>query len=129
MSKYLFYATFEYDDNNYNVSFLDLPGCLTFGENMSDALRMAKDALEGHLLVMEDYNDEIPVPSMPQDIVIPNGSLLIPIEVDTQLVRFKEENKYIKKTLTIPKYLNALGEENGINFSQILKDALEQCLT
>ena len=129
MSKYLYYAVFDYEDGNYNVSFPDLPGCLTFGETMSEALRMAKDALEGHLLVMEDYKDDIPNPSEPADIALTENSLLIPIEVDTQLVRFKEENKSIKKTLTIPKYLNILGEENGINFSQLLKDALEQRLT
>ena len=129
MSKYLYYAIFEFEDNAYNVFYPDLPGCVTFGKDMSEALRMAKDALEGHMLVMEDYKEAIPEASNPNEIVVPKGALLIPIEIDTKLARYKEENKYVKKTLTIPQYLNRLGEEKNVNFSQILQDALRQHLT
>lgn len=129
MSKYLYFAIFDYEDGAYHVSFPDLSGCLTFGDNMSEALHLAKNALEGHMLVAEDYEDEIPVATNPSDITIPEGALLIPIEADTKLVRIKKENKYIKKTLTIPQYLNVLGEEHGINFSQVLQDALKKRLT
>ena len=90
---------------------------------------MAKDALEGHILVLEDYNDPIPTPTNPQDIQISNNALLIPIEIDTKIARYKEENKFIKKTLTIPQHLNILGEQHGINFSQLLQDALRERLT
>lgn len=128
MSQYLYYALFEAEDDRYNVSFPDLPGCLTFGENMADALYMAKDALEGHLLVQEDLQNPIPAPSKPMDITVPINTLLIPIQVNTELARIKEENKYIKKTLTIPRYLNVLGERKGINFSQVLQDALKKHL-
>lgn len=69
MAKYLYFALFEQEDEQYIVSFPDLPGGNTFGEDLSDALHMAKDALEGHLLILEDEKEEIPSPSKSKDII------------------------------------------------------------
>ena len=125
---YLYYAIFSYEDGAYNVSFPDLYGAFTFGDTMSDALHMAKDLLEGWLVVAEDEEDEIPVPSEPKDIKIEDGELLIPIEANLAIARAKFENKLIKKTLTIPKYINMMAEEANINFSATLTDVLKEKL-
>lgn len=66
-------------------------------DNMSDALKMARNALSGYLLVLEDLDDSLPPTTPPGKITIPQNSLLIPIEVDTTLAREREENILVKK--------------------------------
>lgn len=125
---YLYYAIFSYEDGAYNISFPDLPGCLTFGSDMQEALHMAKDALEGYLIVLEDDKDGIPVASEPQNIELAKGDLLIPIEANTKLARIKEQSILTKKTLTIPKYLDELGTKEKINFSALPTESLKEKL-
>lgn len=125
---YLYYAIFESEGTAYNVSFPDLDGGFTFGESMHDALYMAKDLLEGWLILAEDDNEAFPTPSQPEDIKLEYGQLLIPIEVNIKAARAKYESQLSKKTLTIPKYLNILAEESGINFSATLTEALKEKL-
>lgn len=125
---YLYYAIFTKEDNQYNVSFPDLEGAYTFGDNMSDALAMAHDLLEGWLIVAEDENDYIPEPSQPEQLKKSNLELIIPIEVNTDLARLKHKSKTIKKTLSIPEYLNTLAQNENINFSQTLTEALKEKL-
>lgn len=123
---YIYPAIFEKEDKFVNVSFPDLPGCFTFGESMEEALRMAQDVLEGYLLVLEDDKDDIPAARNPFEIKVTTNQLVVPIEADTKLVREKEEAKLIKKTLTIPSYLNTLANDLGINFSATLTEALKE---
>ena len=128
--KYLYYAIFtKNSDGIYEVSFQDLnPYAATFGSDMSEALQSAHDSLTGFILTAEDFKDSFNLPSEPESIKLPKGALLIPIEVDTEFEREKEQNTLIKKTLTIPKYLNDLGVNLGINFSETLTNALKQKL-
>lgn len=129
MAKYLYYALFESEENGqYSVSFPDLPGCLTFGDDMSDALYMAKDVLEGWMIDVENDNESIPAPSYPNEITVPTNALLIPIEVDTKIARIKFGNKAINKTLTIPYWLDELAKASNINFSQVLQEGLKKQL-
>ena len=125
MPKYLYYALFEpEDEGGYNITFPDLPGCITCGDDMSEALYMARDVLDGWMIGVEDDREEIPTPTNPIDIDIPKGVLLIPIEADTRLARIKFGHKSIKKTLTLPFWLNEIAEKHHVNFSKILQDAL-----
>lgn len=124
--KYLYAALFSQNSNGQvEVTFPDLaPNAATFGENISDALHMASDALTGYLLTAEDTQEKLPQPSDPITISHTAQQLIVPIEVDTRIAREREENRSIKKTLTIPKYLNDLGVAAQINFSATLTDAL-----
>lgn len=58
-------ALFEWDEDDkaYNVSFPDLPGCLTFGETREEAERMAADALSGYLMSVIDRGLKFKEPS------------------------------------------------------------------
>lgn len=127
---YLYFALFTQNSNGQiEVTFPDFePYVATFGESIADALHMAHDALEGYLLTAEDGHDELPRPASPKAIGHDKDQLLVPIEVDTKIAREREENRSIKKTLTIPRYLNDLGNQNHINFSATLTDALKQKL-
>ncbi|QHW36644.1 HicB family protein [Staphylococcus ursi] len=126
--KYHFYAVLQREDNDYNVYFPDLPGAITFGNDIEDAVFMAQDALEGHLLVMEDDGDEIPKPSEYKELVndLEANEQLQLVTVDTKLVRIKEENKTVNKMVTLPQYMVVLGKEKGVNFSQTLQRALKE---
>lgn len=123
--KIQYFATLFNDDDKIGVKFSDIDGLVTFGTDYQDAIKMAQEALEGWLLVAEDFEDEIPVPSSPNKIELENGESLIMLAVDTVLIRQREDNKLVKKTLTIPSYLNTLGNDAGINFSQLLTDTLK----
>lgn len=126
--KYHFYAVLQQEGDDYNVYFPDLPGAITFGNDIEDAVFMAQDALEGHLLVMEDDGDDIPRPSEYKELanVLEANEQLQLVTVDTKLVRIKEENKTVNKMVTLPKYMVVLGKEKGINFSQTLQRALKE---
>ncbi len=127
--KYYYYAVFEKDDKGkYNIYFPDLPGCFTSADNIDEALYMSKDALEGHLLVLEDEKDEISIPSSYLELSkeLKENEVLQLISVDTDFVREREMNKSVNKMVTLPKWLIELGKERKINFSQVLQNALKQ---
>lgn len=126
--KYIYYATLYNDNDSVGVSFHDFPGVNTFGEDEFEAVMNAQEALEGYLWVAEDENISIPDATMSKDIKLQDGERLIAIQVDTTVVRLKEKNKYIKKTLTIPSYVDQAGKDAGINFSQALTEAVKEKL-
>ncbi|WP_332307845.1 type II toxin-antitoxin system HicB family antitoxin [Pontibacillus litoralis] len=83
MAKYLFPAIFDPGtdgDKGYIITFPDLPGCITEGCDTSEAMHMAKDALEGFLYGMEEDNEIIPSPSTPNEISIPTGGFIVIVE-------------------------------------------------
>lgn len=126
----MFPAIFSSDKESegYTVTFPDFDGCITEGDDLNEALRMAKDALGGYLYLSEEDGEEIPAPTNPKDIEVEEDEFVLMILVGTDYIRDTNQNKAIKKTLTIPKWLNDLAEEDGINFSQILQFAIKERL-
>ncbi|MCR4437311.1 MAG: type II toxin-antitoxin system HicB family antitoxin [Eubacteriales bacterium] len=127
-NKYIYPAIFSFDDDGISVEFPDLPGCLTCGDTEDEAIRMAKDALGLHLYGMERDGDPLPVPSSLNEIKTESNQAVILIDVWMPVVRDEIENRAIKKTLTIPKWLNDIAEHNNVNFSQVLQSALKEHL-
>lgn len=125
---FIYYAIFNIAEDGINVSFPDLDGAFTSGSDMHEALYMSKDLLAGWLINAEDDGETLPTPSQPESIKVSEGDLLIPVEVNLEVYREKFNNQLIKKTLTIPKYLNRLAEEEKINFSSTLTEALKRKL-
>lgn len=126
--KYIYPATFSFDNDGISVEFPDLPGCLTCGNNEDEALKMAKDALGLHLYGMERDHDTIPSPSNLKEMKTESNQAVILVDVWMPVVRDQIENRAIKKTLTIPKWLNDIAENNKVNFSQVLQSALKDHL-
>jgi antitoxin HicB len=124
--KYVYPAIFTEENNNYNVSVPDLPGCFTFGTTIAEAIEMARDAIAMWLCDAENKYEEIPSPSKPQDITNDPNSFVSLIDVDTVEYRRENDNRAIKKTLSIPSWLNSKAEKAGINFSQTLQKALKE---
>ncbi|MFJ7407050.1 MULTISPECIES: type II toxin-antitoxin system HicB family antitoxin [unclassified Lysinibacillus] len=131
MAKYYFPAIFDpgtENENGFTITFPDLPGCITEGSNMDEAAYMSKDVLAGFLYGMEEDGEQIPAPSNPSNIDLPQGAFISIVEVRTDYIRDEIENKAVKKTLTIPKWLNDAAEKENINFSQLLQFAIKERL-
>lgn len=129
MAKYLFPAIFTPEtDNRYSISFPDLENCYTQGDNLQDAYEMAEDVLCLCLYDMEESKKQIPQPSNPQNINVNKNSFIAIIGADTLDYRMFYDNKAVKKTLTIPQWLNTMAEREGVNFSYILQHALKEKL-
>ncbi len=125
---YIYPALFHYADDGITIEFPDLPGCLPCAFTTEEAVKNAKEALALHLYGMEQDGEDIPEPSAPIDISRKSEDILMLVDVFMPPFRDKIANKTIKKTLTIPYWLNAQAEHMGINFSKTLQDALTEKL-
>lgn len=126
MAQYVFPALLTPEGEGYNVSFPDLPSCYTCGDNLADALAMAEDALSLVLMDIEDKGKAIPEPSYAAPC--PEGARTTLVKADTAAYRRRVNNRAVKKTLTIPQWMNEAAERQGVNFSQVLQDALRAIL-
>jgi predicted RNase H-like HicB family nuclease len=124
--KYVYPAIFVEDDGKIGVDFPDIKGCHTFGDNLAEAMEMAKDVLEMMLASYEDDGQILPAPSRFEDIK--TSGFISYVLADTNEWRREFDSKAIKKTLSIPSWLNFRAERADINFSQTLKEALCQKL-
>ena len=121
-NKFFYPAIFEPEDIGFSVYVPDIPGCMTQGDTLDEALSMVQDAIG---LMLEDVaENEYPIPSCPSDIH-PNGSQFVMMVPFDKIAYDKKYNsKSIKKTLSIPAWLNKLALELNINFSNTLQNAL-----
>ena len=128
-SSIVYPAIFTKEENGlYSVDFPDIKGCVTCGDDLADALYMAQDVLAFTLYDYERDNKKVPVPSDPDSIEVPNGSFVNCVLCDTLEYQKRNNNKAVKKTLSIPEWLNELAINAGVNFSQVLQDALKSQL-
>ena len=126
-SQYTYAALFTKEaDGGYSVCFPQLDGCYTQGDDFEDARRMAIDAMSLHLYGMEQDGESIPAPELTVDA--PDEALVVPITAWMTPFREEMENRAVKKTLTIPAWLNDAAEKRGVNYSQILQSALKDYL-
>lgn len=119
--KYVYPAIFTEENGQYLVSVPDLSGCHTFGDTLNEAIEMARDAMAMWLCIAEDKRETIPKPSL--NLTADNG-IVSYVDIDTILYRRQTDNKAVKKTLSIPSWLNTQAELSGINFSNVLQNAL-----
>ncbi|GGG14101.1 type II toxin-antitoxin system HicB family antitoxin [Paenibacillus aceti] len=127
---YRFWALLDTAEEGISVRFPDLPGCNTFGETAEEAHSAAREALEGFIYVLEQDGDSIPDPSPLDSILKQADSTEAACEVQVYMptVRDAMESKAVKKTLTVPKWLNDEAERQHLNFSQVLQEGLKRSL-
>ncbi len=126
MSRHVYPAIFsKEDDGGYSVMFPDIESCYTSGDDMADAINMAEDVLCLMLYDMEKDGKTIPTPSDIKVIQTDQKSVVSLVGCDTDFYRRYYENKSVKKTLTIPMWLNERAERANINFSGVLQEALK----
>lgn len=126
--RYHYIAVFNYADDGISVSFPDLPGCLSCADTTDEALKNAKEVLGLFLWGMEKDGDEIPNPTVLEEVILQTGDIPVLIDVFMPPIREKMDNRYVKKTLSIPSWLNQMASEANINFSGVLQDALKSKL-
>lgn len=111
------------EEGGFWVTFPDIPECMTQGDNMQEAYEMAVDALGLSLTSREAEKEEIPKASSLDEVDAEDGTLVI-VEFDMAEYRRRNSSKAVKKTLSIPEWLNEAAVREGVNFSQILQEAL-----
>lgn len=126
MAKYAYPAIFTKEENgSYSIRIPDIPGCYTAGDTLEDGVYMANDALCLMLYDMEERGVDIPPASDIRSVAVDTGEFVTLVACDTLEYRKYFDARAVKKTLTIPAWLNTLAERNDINFSAVLQKALK----
>ena len=114
---------FTKEDVGYSTAAVDLDGCFSEGDTFEEAYSNIQDAIG---LYLEDLSD-FPAPSDPKNISanLSDGSFMCVVGFDEAEYKKRHSTKSVKKTLTIPEWLNEKAERNHINFSGVLQDALK----
>lgn len=126
-------ACFFKEENGYSVIFPDLD-LATCGDTIEESMAMAMDCLAGRLRWLKRDGDPIPKPSPMSAIdlamiskeleIEPSEAFVNMVSVDLEAYAKEHFDKSVRKTLTIPAWLNSAALEMGINFSQVLQEAL-----
>ena len=124
MNKLFYPAVFhKAEEGGFWISFPDFPECLTEGDDMQEAYEMAVEALGLVLTGRAEEKGEIPKPTEVDQISVDDGVLVI-VEFDMMEYQRKHNSRAVKKTLSIPEWLNDAAIKAGVNFSQVLQEAL-----
>lgn len=128
MKTHIYPAIFHAEDVGYSITFPDLLGCISEGDSLEEALEMAEDALGIYLYTLSEDGVSFPIPSNPAEIQLKEKEFITLIAWDKIEYLKRTDNKAVKKTLTIPSWLNYLAEKENINFSGVLQKALKERL-
>ena len=124
MEKLFYPALFhKSEEGGFWISFPDFPECFTEGDDMKQAYEMTVEALGLALVNRKEEKEEIPDPSDLDKIQNEDGTIVI-VEFDMLEYQRKHNSKAVKKTLSIPERLNEEAVSMGVNFSQVLQEAL-----
>lgn len=124
MEKLFYPAVFhKAEEGGFWVSFPDIPECLTEGDDMTQAYKMAVDALGLAITDRIENKEYIPKATEIDKIELEDGTLVI-VGFDLLEYRKKHNSRAVKKTLSIPEWLNEAAMKENINFSQVLQEAL-----
>lgn len=112
------------EKDGFTVEVPDLPGCVTEGDSLADAIEMGTDAASGWVLDELEEGNSIPPASELSTIVTEDGSFKSLLVLDMDAYSEKYGTNVVRKNITIPAWLNTYGEKNNINFSKVLQEAL-----
>ena len=113
------------DNDGFFVEFPDLPGCFTDGDSLADALYNAQEASSGWLLSALEDGDKLPEVTDMSLIEHDDNTIISMIVVDMDETALKYGKHSVKKTLTIPAWMNTFTEEHNISCSKLLREAIE----
>lgn len=122
MKKFFYPVVFESEEVGVSVYVPDIPGCFTQGDSLEEALDNVQDAIG--LMLEDKAPEEYPQPSMPNQLRLEDAQFVMMVAFDKLAYDRKYNAKAVKKTLSIPAWLNNLAQERHINFSNLLQRAL-----
>ena len=127
--KYIYTAIIEkVSENRYECSVPDLPGCVSSGSSLPEAIDMIADAASGWLVVNEDEGNAIPPASSQELIDTPSGSICTLLQIDTIAYRAATDTRCVRKNVSLPAWMANLADKRKLNCSQILQDGITRLL-
>ena len=128
--RYSYIAIFSYEEDGISIEFPDLPGCFPCADkdDTENALKNAKEALGLHIWGMEQDNELLPIPSSVTSLKLQTNQVPVLIEVFMPPIRERINSKFVKKTLSLPAWLAAKADEDGVNCSRLFQNALMEYL-
>lgn len=127
--KGIYAALFGHENGKVFVSFPDLPGCVTSGETMTEAYEMASDAANLWMTsTIEDLHNPAPEATPIEQIECPEGSRVMLIQIDTEDYLKQTETKAVRRTVSIPAWMDKIAQNQGISLSKVLQEALKSQL-
>jgi predicted RNase H-like HicB family nuclease len=114
------------DGDGFTVEVPDLPGCVSEGDSLAEAIFMGTDAASGWVLDELEDGKPIPKESNVKDIKPDEDGFVSILVLDMDTYAEKYGNKAIRKNLTIPAWLNTFAESQNINFSKVLQKSLTE---
>ncbi len=128
--RYSYVAIFTYDEDGIVIEFPDLPGCYPCADkdDTEGALKNAKEALGLHIWGIEQDGEILPEPSSITDISLEANQIPVLVNVFMPPIRERINSKFVKKTLSLPAWLAAKADEDGVNCSRIFQNALMEYL-
>ena len=124
--KGIYAAVFNQEADKVYVSFPDLPGCITSGKDMSDAYEMAVDAANLWVTsAVEDQHEQVPDATPIEQIECRDGERVMLVQIDTEDYLRKTETKAVRRTVSIPSWMDQIAQKRGISLSKVLQDALK----
>lgn len=123
MKEYVYPALFHAnDDGSYTITYPDLPGCISEGKSIANAMYMAQSALTQWIEYMADHDLSLPAASAISDISAAQNEFVNLIRVEIK------DTRAVKRTVSIPKWMDDLVSESGLSLSRVLQDALRERL-
>jgi len=120
---YIYPAVFQANnDGSYTITYPDLPGCISEGKSLASAMAMAQSALKQWIGYLNDGNQEIPQASDMKSIKTESNEFVNLICADMK------DKRAVKRTVSIPKWMDDKVSESGLSLSRVLQDALSQKL-
>lgn len=126
--KYIYTVVFEPIESGegYQASVPDLPGCISSGKTLNEALFNIHDAASLWLVCAEDEDAVINAPSSQSEIIHSEKSMLSLIEIDTIEYRTATDNRSVRKNVSLPAWMARMADKQNLNCSQILQAALKK---
>ena len=120
--EYIFPAIFHLnsDDRSYTITFPDLPGCISEGKSLGNAIAMAESALTEWISYLRDKGETIPQASAPSSIAVKDNEFVNLVRADIK------DNRAIRRTVSIPKWMDDEVTQRGLSLSKVLQDTLKE---
>ncbi|MDE7313467.1 MAG: type II toxin-antitoxin system HicB family antitoxin [Eubacterium sp.] len=123
MADYVYPAIFHpNEDGSFTINYPDLPGCISEGKSLGNAMYMAQSALTQWLEYLTDKKQEIPPASNLKDFDTAPGEFVNFIRAEMK------DGRAVKRTVSIPKWMDDKVTESGLSLSRVLQDALKERL-
>ena len=123
MAEYVYPAIFHQNkDGSFTITYPDLPGCISEGKSLGNAMYMAQTALTQWIEYLTDKKQSIPPASNFENIEVAQDEFINLIRADVK------DNRAVKRTISIPKLMDDKVIESGLSLSRVLQDALKEKL-